>query len=285
MMTVNQTTINDPPAKPTLSPFTVDIFELDANLPEWARRRHPVVRRHLGLHWRIMPPQHEPIIRWFLIETAVVLLTIPIAFLFTLLLPLVMISLAILPAALFYYGRMLYDIAADTSRQMVIEVENHTLALLLATPMPRRELLLAKIAGALWKQSESFGLLMIFAAVTQIPSILLLYTNLYTPTYYEYTAQFLTIGVFASSLIRIPLEMFMVAALGLYMGRVTHGKSAASASTIGVAGFYFMLINLTRLIPLPPLGRLFTDAILPCLAAALITWLLLRMTERELRAD
>jgi hypothetical protein len=265
--------------------FVNDIYQLDSSLPQWARRRHPIVRRHLGLYWRIMPPQWEPIIKWFLIESVVVLLTVPIPFLFTILLPMVLVSMAVLPGALVYYGRMLYDLAGDASRQMVAEIENHTLGLLLVTPVPRRQVLLAKMAGSLWKQSEPFSLLMGFASISQLPSMFLLYANLYPPNDFGATPQLLTVAAFAGSLIRIPLEMFMTAALGLYIGTVTRGKGAAAASTIGVVGFYFLLVNVIRLIPMGPWMRLFIDAIFPCLTAIIGAVVLLWMTERELRAE
>lgn len=268
-----------------LRAFVNDIYQLDASLPSWARRRHPIVKRHLGLYWRVMPPQWEPIVKWFLIESLVVLATIPIPFLFTILLPLVLVSMAILPGAIFFYGRMLYDLASDTSRQMVAEIENHTLGLLLTTPVPRRELLLSKMAGSLWKQSEPFGLLMAFASMSQVPSMFLLYANLYPPGQYGPVPQLLTVGAFAGSLIRIPLEMFMTAALGLYIGTVTRGKGAAAASTIGTVGFYFLLINVVRLIPMGPWMRLFVEAVLPCITALLGAFILILLTERELRSE
>jgi hypothetical protein len=265
--------------------FVNDIYQLDSSLPQWARRRHPIVRRHLGLYWRIMPPQWEPIVKWFLIEAVVVLLTVPVPFLFTILLPMVLVSMAVLPGALVYYGRMLYDLAGDASRQMVAEIENHTLGLLLVTPVPRRQVLLAKMAGSLWKQSEPFSLLMGFASISQLPSMFLLYANLYPPNDFGATPQLLTVAAFAGSLIRIPLEMFMTAALGLYIGTVTRGKGAAAASTIGVVGFYFLLVNVIRLIPMGPWMRLFIDAVFPCLTAIICAVVLLWMTERELRAE
>ncbi len=268
-----------------LRAFVNDIYQLDATLPLWARRRHPIVKRHLGLYWRIMPPQWEPIVKWFLIESIVVLATIPIPFLFTILLPLVLVSMAVLPGAIFYYGRMLYDLANDTSRQMVAEIENHTLGLLLATPVPRRQVLLSKMAGSLWKQSEPFSLLMAVASMSQVPSMFLLYANLYPPNDWGVAAQLLTVGAFAGSLVRIPLEMFMTAALGLYIGTVTRAKGAAAASTIGTVGFYFILINAVRLIPMGPVLRFFVEAVLPCLTALISAVILVLLTERELRAE
>ena len=31
------------------------------SLPYWARATNPIVRRHLGLYWRTLPPEFEPI--------------------------------------------------------------------------------------------------------------------------------------------------------------------------------------------------------------------------------
>ena len=290
-MSLNDPTKTDPVAATQINrdallrAFVNDIYELDAALPHWGRRRHPIVKRHLGLYWRIMPPQAEPIVRWFLMGSALVLLTIPIPFLFTILLPLVLVSMAVLPGMLVYYGRMLYDLATDTSRQMVGEIENHTLGLLLATPVPRREVLLAKMAGSLWKQSEPFGLLMAFASMTQVPSMFLLYANLYPPAQYDSAAQLLTVGAFAGSLLRVPIEMFMTAALGLYIGTVTRGKGAAAASTIGIVGFYFLLVNVIRVIPMQPSARFVVEAVVPCVTALLTSLFLILMTERELFTD
>ncbi len=290
-MSLNDPTKTDPVAATQINrdallrAFVNDIYELDAALPHWGRRRHPIVKRHLGLYWRIMPPQAEPIVRWFLMGSALVLLTIPIPFLFTILLPLVLVSMAVLPGMLVYYGRMLYDLATDTSRQMVGEIENHTLGLLLATPVPRREVLLAKMAGSLWKQSEPFGLLMAFASMTQVPSMFLLYANLYPPAQYDSAAQLLTVGAFAGSLLRVPIEMFMTAALGLYIGTVTRGKGAAAASTIGIVGFYFLLVNVIRVIPMQPFARFVVEAVVPCVTALLTSLFLILMTERELFTD
>ncbi len=265
--------------------FVNDLYQIDDGLPAWARRHNPIVKRHLGLYWRIMPPQYESVIRWFLIESGVILLTVPVPFLFTVLLPLVLASLSVLPGALVYYGRILYDLAADASRQMVSEVENHTLPLLLATPIPTRRILLSKIAGALWKQSEPFGLLMAIASISQVPTLFLLYANMYPPQDYGAGAQFITVAAFAASLIRLPCEMLMTSALGVFVGAVTRGKGAAAATTLAGMGFYFLLINMVRLVHAEPIPRLLIDGLLPIAAPLALTFILLLFAERALRAE
>lgn len=265
--------------------FVNDLYQIDGGLPTWARRQNPIVKRHLGLYWRIMPPQFEAVLRWYLIESGVILLTIPIPFLFTVLLPLVLASLTVLPGALVYYGRILYDLAADASRQMVAEVENHTLPLLLATPIPTRRILLSKMAGALWKQSEPFGLLMAIASISQVPTLFLLYANMYPPQEYGVSAQFVTIVAFATSLVRLPAEMLMTSALGVFVGAVTRGKGAAAATTLAGLGFYFLLINMLRLVPSDPIPRLLIDGLLPMIVPPVLTYILLLLTEQALRSE
>jgi hypothetical protein len=258
-------------------------YELDSQLPKWARRSHPIVRRHLGMYWRVMTPQIEPIAQWYLMQALVVLLTYPLPFLFTVILPMVIVSGALLPAGLFYYGRVLYEIGADASGTMVDEMENSTLPLLAATPYPLREILLSKIAGTLWRQSENISLLLSAVAMSQVPTIVLIYLNRLPPEEYGIISQLFMVVVFASAIIRLPLELFMTAAIAHYVGTTTNGRSTAIASTIVLVGFYFVLINLPRLIHVSLLPQLFVDAFLPLVVPPLVIYGMLWLTEREIR--
>jgi len=259
-----------------------DLHQIDQNMPRWARRKHPIVKRELGLYWRIMPPQIDTPIRAFWIQTILVLATIPLPFLMTLLLPLVLVSFATLPVALYLYTRMLYDLAGDTSRSMVAEIENHTLEVLMTTPVSVREMLLSKLAGVLWKQSEPFSLILLAASLTQIPVIFILYANAFPPQDYPGVGQVISVLMFGLSLLRLPIEAFMVAALGQWVGLTTPGRDAAQAVSIGLTGFYFLLINLPRLLPLDPLWRVLIDGALPLVAAAGMGALLLALTTHHL---
>ncbi|MBC8170420.1 MAG: hypothetical protein H7X77_02060 [Anaerolineae bacterium] len=257
-------------------------YEIDTNYPPWARRSHPIVRRHLGVYWRVMTPQIEPVAYWYLVQTALIFLTIPLPFLFTVILPMVIVSGALLPAGLVYYGQALFSLANDSSRSMVNEIENSTMPLLMATPYTVRELLLCKIAGALWRQSETFTLLLSLAAYSQMPTIVLVYLNRFPPAEYGILAQLFMAVVFATSILRLPLEIFMAATIGHWIGANTTGRHAAAASTMLILLFYFILINLPRLLILSPMGQLFIDAALPLIAPITITAGLLRLTEDEL---
>jgi len=259
-----------------------DLYEIDQNMPRWARRRNPIVKRELGLYWRIMPPQLDMPIRAFWIQAAIVLVTIPVPFLMTLLLPLVLVSFAALPIGLYMYARLLYDLAGSASRSMVDEIENHTMGVLLTTPVSVRELLLSKLAGALWKQSEPFSLILTIASLTQVPSLFIIYANAFPPQDFHGIGSIVTVVMLALSMIRLPIEAFMVAALGQFIGLTTTGRGAAQAASIGLTGFYFLLINLPRLLPLDPFWRVMVDGMFPLVAAIGVAWLLLNLTIHHL---
>lgn len=261
-----------------------DLYEIDQNMPRWARRKHPIVKRELGLYWRIMPPQLESTVKAFWIQSLLVLSTIPIPFLMTLLLPMVLVSFVMLPVSLYMYARLLYDLAGDSSRSMVGEIENHTLGVLLTTPVSIREVLLSKLAGALWKQSEPFSLILTAASLTQVPALFIIYANAFPPDAFPGVGQIVTVLMLALTLLRLPLDTFMVAALGQFIGATTTGRGAAQAASVGLTAFYFILINLPRMLPLDPFWRVFVDGVFPMLIAAGTAWLLLHLTAYHLKS-
>lgn len=255
-------------------------IHVDVNLPIWARRSNALVRRHLGQAWRTMPPQVEPIVQWYLIQSAVVLASVPFPFLLTIILPAVIISMFLLPPALVYFGRTLYGIASDSARSMVAEIEGHTIDLLRVSPMTTREILLSKIAGVLWRQSDPLAILLSIATFSQLPTLILIYTNYFPPdTHGNFAAPIFTILVFAVTIIRIPIEAFMVGAIGQYIGVTTRGRETAAATTLTLTVFYFIMINVPRLGEMSLLLRGVVEIALPIVAPLVIIWLALRTTE------
>jgi hypothetical protein len=257
--------------------------EIDTQFPPWARRSHPIVRRHLGRYWRVMTPQAEPVIQWYLVQSAIVLLTYPIPFLFTIILPVVIVSVGLLPFAFYYYAQTLYHLAADATQSMVREIEGATLNLLMATPYSPREVLLSKIAGAMWRQSEPLSLLLSAVSMTQMPTLVLIYLNQLPSDEFGIMSQVVTIMAFGVAIARIPLEMAMTAAIGSYIGVITRGRSAAILTTLTLLIFYFVLINLPRLMPLGIFGHILVDGVLPLALPLGIILLMLPLTERAIR--
>lgn len=262
--------------------FVNDIYQLDQNLPTWARRSHPVVKRELGMYWRIMPPQLELPIKAFWVQAALILLTLPVPFLITLLVPMVLVSFAVLPIALYGFARIVYDIANDASRGMTDEVENHTLDLLRTTPIALRELLLSKLAAALWRQSEPFSLVLTAASITQMPVLFILYANQFPLDAFPGAAQIVGIVMLLLSLVRLPIDAFMVACVSQAVGAQTLGRGAAQASSIGLVVIYFVLVNLPRVLWYDPFWRVMVDGVLPIVGAVVIAGLSLHATQRHL---
>lgn len=256
--------------------------EIDTQFPLWARRSHPIVRRHLGRYWRVMTPQIEPVVQWYGIQSAIVLLTYPIPFLFTIILPVVIVSVGLLPFAFYYYAQTLYALASDATQSMVREIEGSTLNLLLATPYSAREVLLSKLAGAMWRQSEPLSLLLSIISMTQMPTLVLVYLNQLPSEEYGILSQVVTVIAFGVAIARIPLEMAMTAAISSYIGVTTRGRSAAVITTLTLLLFYFVLINIPRLMPLGILGHLVIDGIIPLVLPLAIIFLMLSLTERAI---
>ncbi len=265
--------------------LAVDRSYIDLNYPHWARRSHPLVRRHLGPYWRVIPPQFETYLQWYLVQVVIIFLTIPLGFLFTVLVPLVLIALALLPISLFYYSRTLYALASDSSRAMVADIENHTLPLVLATPLNLREILLSRVAGAMWKQSEALAMLLAVATFTQLPTLMMIYVNRFPVEEFGITAHIFMLLLLGSSIVRLPLEMFMVSAIGLYIGVTTHGRNTAAATALTLVIFYFVLINLPRLLSLPAVWLLLVEGLLPAVMPTVFAWLFLKGCEREIQAQ
>jgi hypothetical protein len=257
--------------------------DIDLQFPPWARRTHPIVRRHLGRYWRVMTPQVEPVMQWYLIQSAIVLLTYPVPFLFTIILPVVIVSVGLLPFAFYYYAQTLYALASDATQSMVREIEGSTLNLLLATPYTTREVLLSKLAGAMWRQSEPLSLLLSAISMTQMPTLVLIYLNQLPSEEYGILSQVVTIMAFGVAIARIPLEMAMTAAISSYVGVTTRGRSAAVITTLTLLIFYFVLINLPRMMPLGIVGHIIVDGVLPLAIPFGIISLMLTMTERAIR--
>jgi hypothetical protein len=256
--------------------------EIDTQFPQWARRSHPIVRRHLGRYWRVMTPQVEPVLQWYLVQAALVLLTYPIPFLFTIILPVVIVSVGLLPFAFYYYAQTLYALASDATQSMVREIEGSTLNLLLATPYSAREVLLSKLAGAMWRQSEPLSLLLSVVSMTQMPTLVLIYLNQLPSEEFGILSQVITIIAFGVAIVRIPLEMAMTAAISAYVGVTTRGRSTAVITTLTLLIFYFVLINVPRLMPLGIVGHIIVDGVLPLMLPLAIIALMMSMTQRAI---
>lgn len=252
--------------------------DIDQTLPIWARRSNPIVRRQLGMYWRVFPPQVGPLMKWTLGVSLLLLATIPYPLLFVIILTFLLAAMTMLPYAFYLYAQTLAQVIGDAVTAMVDEYKNETLTLLRTTPLSTTEIVLSKIAASVWRRVDELDQVLWFALVLGMPVIALFYLGLWPPDEQPVISQMLTVLMFISSMVRLPLELFMAASLGAMMGTATHVRSSAFLGTMVLVFFYFLLLNLLRLLELSWPVQLFVDSILPLLLPVAITWVAMQLT-------
>lgn len=258
---------------------------LDDRLPEWARRSNPIIRRQLGIYWRVFTPEIDNIVRWLMIQAAILLLTIQFPVLLTPILMIVLASFLILPGAFYFYFRALIGIIDDSVRAITSELRNDTLMLLRVTPMSLDHIILSKVAAAFWRRMEDLDNVLTLAVFLGTPMVVLVQILSYSPDQYPVFAQLMMIAAMFISIIRLPLEMFMVGMIGMMVGAATRRRSNALVGTATLVFFYFLLINLPRLAPLPIYLDIMVDIVLPLILPILISLISLRITLFLLRRE
>lgn len=278
-----QTTVSSTAPK---APFWADFTpSIDRHLPDWARRSNPIVRRHLGPHWKVLPLETDLLIRVLLIQIGIVIASLPIPIILPLLFTLLPVALVMLPFIFFAYGRVLLGVGSFTVRMIVDEQHNNTMALLRATPMPLRHILYSKAAAGVWRQIEDLGLIVMGAALLTLPVIGLQYAAYWPFEEVSILSRLsLALGLLAS-VTRLFVEPMMVAACAIAVGTLVPARTAALISLVGLGFFYFLLINLPRLLPLTPGLRVLMEFVVPVALPLLVIALAFKIAENVLRAD
>ncbi len=259
--------------------------DIDTGLPYWARRSNPLVRRELGMAWRTMLPEVGFLKQAFIVQAILVALTLPFPFLIELALPMVTAAIILLPFALIVYVRVMVIVGSAGARAMTNELQNDTLNVLRTTPYSLIEIIASKAAAAMWRQIEDLGLLMLGVALLSTPLLISYYGTLWPLDQNPLLARVAIICGLGVSIIRMLVEPFMVSVIGIFMGAALRTRSAATSGTLFVSGFYFLCLNLTRLIPMSWPMRYLVDFILPLVLPVLVMLLVIRLTryliERE----
>ncbi len=259
--------------------------EIDKALPRWARRSHPIARRHLGAYWKTFTPDLTALGELTLLLCVIIGVTVIIPIMFMLIVPTVTVSLVMLPIGGYLYARTLANVARFASAAVNSEQRNNTLSLLRAAPLPFREVLLSKGAASIWRYIEDLNLVVLLNLMTSIPLLLILYHALL-----HNIANPLIVGVVVMVAlivftVRLFLETMMTAALGMLMGAVNNTRSAAFVSTLLLILAYFGLINAARMIPLGVGYTLLIELLIPALLPIGITLVSLRLTRWLLERD
>lgn len=253
--------------------------ELDQRLPAWARRSNPIIRRQLGLYWKTILPEVDVLVKLAGVQIGLVALSLPWPFLFDLALPTITAALLLFPIALYLYGHILMAIGTAATLSVVDELRKDTFDLVRATPISLVSILGSKIAASIWRQVENLSLLMTAVAVLSMPLLISLYATQYPlNTHPLLSRAAMALGLIAA-LVRLALEPFMIAAIGQAAGAAFPMRSTAIITTGFLGAFYFLLINLVRLVALPWPLHFVVEFVLPVALPLLLTWLALRLTE------
>lgn len=268
-------------ANPTLQSSTDTV---DSRLPTWARRDDPIVRRHLKT-FRTITPEVEPLLRVYLLQCGLIALTAFWAFAYSLIIPMIVAAIFLLPVMLVFYLRSLVLIAYAAVTSITDERSNDTLQVLRATPFSLRHIISAKAAAAIWRQTDVLALGMMAVALFSLPLVLLRVAELFPPAQFGNTMQVTMALGLGVGILRLVVEPFMVASIGVLIGAVVPYRTTAVLWTAAITVVYYLSINLLAMLSLSLTLWLLTEIVAPLLIPAVIGFGALRtaawVLERE----
>jgi hypothetical protein len=265
-------------------------------LPYWTRSTNPIVRRHLGLYWRTLPPEVRPIL-WGLAGWSVFLILgtwlFPSMLYFALIF--LIVSMIVIPVMTVWYAKVMFDVATQSSDIMQAEKRNNTLQLLMATPMSLEQILLGKVAASIWRRMEDWTLISYCVAYVAPPIFFLQFTQAWQSQAHPLALPIAVMGGTAVSLLRLVLEPLMLGMVGVFLGAVVPYRSTAISLSVAfgvayVAFFWFIgqlpflrggVLNRVTIAPNYGLIVL-VDFVLPILLPMLIILISLRLTRYAL---
>lgn len=229
----------------------IDEIEVDdrppmQSLPYWARATNPIVRRHLGLYWRTLPPEVEPILYISGVWIALLLLGIVIPFVTDLATTLIVVSVLVIPCGILFYLRSLFSIAANSAAVMSDEIRNNTMSLLMSTPMSVDQIFLGKVAASIWRQMDNLILIVQAAAVFGPPLIIMHYAGIFPLRDSGALTYLLVIAFTITSLLRLIIEPLMFGMIGVAIGAFVPFRSTAMTASVAMVGFYFLLMYMLQ---------------------------------------
>jgi len=266
-------------------------------LPTWAQSTNPIVRRHLGLYWRTLPPELGPLLGWNAAWAAAFGLVGLWPALQDTLLILLILSFVALPLALLAYGHILLTIARDAAQAMHSEIRSKALPLLMVSPMPSRNILLGKVAAACWRRMEDWLIVAYVIVITSPPALFAFYNAFWPSDEQMPTLILMTILGSLLATLRLLIEPLMVGALGVLLGSLLPYRATAVSLTAASSAAVFALLWWVRqwpavrgivqrgqVVQAPDIGlALLAELVLPVIVPLLVTWLALALAERQVR--
>ncbi len=258
---------------------------MDRRLPLWARRTNPVIRRHLGGHWRALPLETDLLLRIVSIQLVFIAASLLIPGLFVLMFMVLPVSLVLLPFLFMMYVRMAANIGRFTAEMIVSEHASGSFELLRVTPISLRHILYSKAAAGVWRYVEDFGLIIVGGALLSLPVLSLVYAPFWTLEYDMLGSRLLVAAALLTSVLRLVLEPIMVASVAVLVGISVPWRAPALMSLLAMGFFYILLMNLPRLLPLSLEMHFVVDCVLPLAVPLLVIFGAFRLSEHLLRRD
>jgi ABC-type transport system involved in multi-copper enzyme maturation permease subunit len=258
---------------------------IDHTLPSWARRNNPIVRRQLGIYWKTLPLDIGLWLRLLLFQAGSVLLAIPFPVLYSLIMPVVTVSVLLLPMVFILYVQVLYGITSLSVNAIVYEQRNGTLDMLMVTPLPRNHILFSKVAASIWRQLDNLNLVIAAHVLLSIPIIILQYASSFSPSDEPALTAFAIVLGLAAYTVRLFLEPVMVGSVGLMIGTIVSPRIVALLVAMTLNVSYFFFINLPRLLDLSYSVRLLVEIALPLIVPVVVTWVALSIAAHVIQRD
>lgn len=258
---------------------------IDETLPTWARRNNPIVRRQLGVYWKTLPLEIKLWSRLLLFQAVSVLLAVPFPILYSFIMPVVTVSVLLLPLVFGLYLQVLYGVTSLSVTAIVDEQRNGTLDMLMVTPLPRNHILFSKVAASIWRQLDNLNLVIAASVLLSLPIVILQYATLYPPQDQPGMTALAVILALVGYTLRLFIEPIMVGSVGLMIGTMVSPRILALIVAGTLNGAYFLFINLPRLLELSYSMRLIVEIVLPLVIPLLITWVSLNVASYLIQRD
>jgi len=270
----------DPIETVTPPPRPIFASPIDEQFPVWARRSNPIIRYHLGGMWKTFPPNGRVLLRMVALQAVIIAISLVAPIIFSILMPMVMVALAMIPIGFILYARILVQSSSTAAAYVVDEQRHQTLDLLLLIPQPRPHILYAKLAAALWPHAENLTIVAWIVGLLSLPLMIIQYDFQYGLDSAPLLVRLALLGGVVAALLRVWLEPVMMVALGAMYGAASGSRSQAITATILTMAAYLLLINLARLLPVDPIWHIVIETILPVTLPPLITVIALRLVLR-----
>lgn len=242
-------------------------------LPYWARSTNPIVRRHLGLGWRTVPPELRPMIIGVLIWIGALIAGFMMPFVLNMVMMVFIASILVMPFTVFLYGHLLVDVVTRTASIMQEELRNKTLPLLMTTPMTLEQIFLGKIAAALWTRIDDLVAVAQLTVYFGPPILFSNYSHIWTPEAQPVALLGVMTISMVVSLVRLILEPVMFGVIAVVVGIVVPYRSTAITSAITLGAFYVLLMNMLPFLPGvvgQPVPLLIVSVVLPVVLPVVI---------------